>query len=196
MHSDALFCAALGERWAKVHPVIQALHVGGSRSTYSGRATIHRGSGIIANAICRLLGFPPAGENVPVRVIKDRELGRELWLRQFGDHVFQTVCTASDRPHHVRERVGVMTFEQELVPVGGQMRLVPRRGWCLGVPIPKALLPHVDAREGADDDTFTFDIRLATPSWLLGGSALLVHYSGWLVSDDAGSTSESLPSSN
>lgn len=77
-----------------------------------------------------------------------------------------------------------MTFEQELSLAKGGIQLIQRRGWCLGLPLPFALLPSVDAFEGVDDSRFTFDIRLAMPTWVPGDNQLLVHYKGWLVPDD------------
>ncbi len=183
MESDTLFRSALFDRWDDLHPAVQNLHLGGPEVSYSGRAVIRRGDGFITGLICRLFRFPPAGEDIWVQVTKVRQQRREHWSRRFGDHTFQSTCMASDRPHHVCERVGLLTFEQELLPNAGGMRLALQRGWCLGLPMPAAFLPNVEAIEGVDDGCFTFDIRLATPSWLPGGSALLVHYKGWLVPD-------------
>jgi hypothetical protein len=196
MGSDTLFRAALHDRWHEVHPAVQALHENGPKASFSGKATVERGEGFIAGVVCWAFGFPPASENVPVQVIKVRRQTHERWSRRFGDHLFRSICLPSDRPYHVRERVGLMTFEQELVLTKGGMQLVPRRGWCLGLPLPFAVLPSVEAYEGVDDGRFTFDIRLATPARLPGGSALLVHYKGWLVPNDESSASRSSPSAN
>jgi len=184
MSSHTLFRAALGDRWASLHPAVQALHQSGRYGSFSGRATIERGDGFIADIVCWAFGFPSASDDVSVRVTKDRQPKRERWSRQFGDHIFQSTCLLSDRLYHVRERVGVMTFEQELSLAKGGIQLIQRRGWCLGLPLPFALLPSVDAFEGVDDSRFTFDIRLAMPTWVPGDNQLLVHYKGWLVPDD------------
>lgn len=184
MSSDTLFRAALGDRWPELHPAVQGLHVGGPEVSFIGQATIERGDGFIADFVCWAFGFPPASKNIGVQVTKVRRQTHEQWSRRFGDHLFRSICLPSHRPYHVRERVGVMTFEQELLPAKGGMRLALRSGWCLGLPLPRALLPIIDAYEGIDDGRFTFDIRIATSSWLPGGSILLVHYKGWLVPDD------------
>ncbi|MEO0384582.1 MAG: DUF4166 domain-containing protein [Pseudomonadota bacterium] len=189
MEGDTLFLAVLDDRWQDLHPAVQGLHVGGPEISFSGQATIKCGEGFIAGIVCWVFGFPPTGDDVPVRVIKVRRQTHEHWSRRFGDHLFQSICLPSNRPYHVRERVGLMTFEQELLLASGGMQLLPRRGWCLGVPIPFVLLPTVDAYEGVDNDSFTFDIRLATPTWLPGGNGLLVHYKGWLVPDEEPSAS-------
>jgi hypothetical protein len=185
--SDTLFRSALGDRWHDLHPAIQTLHEKGSEVSFIGHATVRRGDGFIAGLVCKMFGFPPTGDDVPVRVIKVRRETHERWSRRFGDHLFRSTCLPSDRSYRVRERVGLMTFEQELLTASGGMQLVLRRGWCLGLPVPFGLLPSVDAYEGVDDGRFTFDIRLATPTWLPGGNGLLVHYKGWLVPDDESS---------
>lgn len=189
MESDTLFQSALGNRWVGLHPAVQALHENGSEASYTGQATIKRGDGFIADLVCWLFGFPPASKNIEVQVIKVRRQTHEQWSRRFGDRLFRSICLPSHRPYHVRERVGVMTFEQELLPAKGGMRLALRSGWCLGLPLPRVMLPVVEAYEGVDGGRFTFDIRLATPNCLPGGKGLLVHYKGWLVPDEESSAS-------
>ncbi|MBO6676709.1 MAG: DUF4166 domain-containing protein [Rhizobiales bacterium] len=196
MGSDTLFRAALGDRWPELHPAVQGLHVGGPEVSFMGQATIERGEGLVADLVCWAFGFPPTSKNIAVQVTKVRRQTHEQWSRRFGDHLFRSICLPSDRQYHVRERVGLMTFEQELSLAKGGIQLIPRRGWCLGLPLPFALLPAVDAYEGIDNGRFTFDIQLAMPTWLPVGDQLLVHYKGWLVPDDASSTSSLSPSSN
>lgn len=196
MGSHTLFRAALGDRWPELHPAVQGLHVGGPEVSFIGQATIERGEGLIADFVCWAFGFPPASKNIEVQVTKVRRETHEQWSRRFGDHLFRSICLPSHRPYHVRERVGVMTFEQELSPAKGGIQLIPRRGWCLGLPLPFALLPSVDAYEGIDNGRFTFDIRLAMPTWVPGDNQLLVHYKGWLVPEDELSASSSSPSAN
>lgn len=196
MGSPTLFRAALGDRWQEIHPAVQALHKDGPKASFSGKATIKRGRGVIAGLVCWVFGFPPVGDDIPIQVSKMRFQTREQWSRRFGEHVFRSTCLSSKRPYHVRERVGLMAFEQELLPVQGGMQLALRRGWFLVLPVPSPLLPSVDAYEGVDDGRFSFDIRLATPSWFPGGKALLVHYKGWLVPDDQLPAPSSSPASN
>ena len=59
------------------------------------------------------------------------------------------------------------------------MHLPVRRGWCLGIPIPRALLPWSDSREFAVDGRFHFDVALGAP---LGGG-LIVRYRGTVTPD-------------
>jgi hypothetical protein len=51
-----------------------------------GLATIERGRSRVARAIAAAVGFPPAGENVPVKVLFTLREGREVWRRTFADH--------------------------------------------------------------------------------------------------------------
>ena len=66
--------------------------------------------------------------------------------------------------------------EQELPVNAGAMHLPVRRGWFLGIPIPRPLLPQSDSKEFAVEERFCFDVSLGLP---LGGG-LIVRYSGWL----------------
>ena len=59
------------------------------------------------------------------------------------------------------------------------MRLPVRRGWFLGIPLPKFLLPGSDSREYVADGVFRFDVSLSAPF----GGGLIVRYRGSLVPD-------------
>lgn len=59
------------------------------------------------------------------------------------------------------------------------MSLPVRRGWFLGVPVPRFLLPKSDSTEFALDGKFHFDVALSAP---LGGGHI-VRYRGALTPD-------------
>lgn len=59
------------------------------------------------------------------------------------------------------------------------MRLPVRRGWFLGLPLPRFLLPKSDSREYVENGSFSFDVALSAPF----GGGLLVRYRGHLRPD-------------
>jgi Domain of unknown function (DUF4166) len=59
------------------------------------------------------------------------------------------------------------------------MRLPVRRGWFLGIPLPRFVLPISDSREYSENGVFKFDVSLIAP---LGGG-LIVRYKGQVKPD-------------
>lgn len=168
--------AALGDRWAALPAEVQSLHSFDGVATFAGTAEVTRGQSPIARAIACLFGFPPAGRRIPVRVTKRRSARGEIWERDFDGRRFRSTCSPSPRLGHMHERLGAMTFELALPVEAGAMHLLVRRGWCLGVPLPRWLLPHSHSREYGKDQRFHFDVAVSAP---LGGG-LIVRYRGTL----------------
>ena len=81
------------------------------------------------------------------------------------------------RPGHVVEAFGPFRFELALPITDGAMALEVRRGWLLGLPMPRALLPVSQSREYVADGRFRFDVTLRAPL----GLGLVVRYRGWLA---------------
>ena len=103
----------------------------------------------------------------------------EIWERSFAGRVFRSYLTPSNHPYRYRERFWILNYEQEL-PVNGNALYFPvRRGWILGMPIPKVFLPTSDSKEYESAGVFHFDVGLGAP---LGGG-LMVRYRGSLRPD-------------
>ncbi|TAV01649.1 DUF4166 domain-containing protein, partial [Rhizobium ruizarguesonis] len=155
----------------------QALHAGGARVA-SGRARIERGGGLLARIVARVIGFPPAGEDVPVTVRFVSDGDKEIWTRDFGGTVFrswQVAAKGRDRDLLV-EVFGPFRVLMALMPVGKKLRLVVR-GWRFcGIPLPMFLAPGGDTYEEERDGRFHFHVEI-------GGrlTGLVVRYTGWLV---------------
>lgn len=175
--SETLFQRALADRWSLLPCEVQALHSGQNVQSFSGRADITRGTSLIARFAAWFFGFPKAGRNVPVTITKTRTDKGEIWERNFNGSTFRSFCSQADKPYHYRERFWLFTYEQELPVQNGILHLPVRRGWLLGVPLPKPFLPGSDSREFAEDGVFQFDVVLNAP--LRGG--LIVRYRGHLT---------------
>ncbi|MBY5520217.1 SDR family oxidoreductase [Rhizobium leguminosarum] len=172
-----LYRQILGSAWDQLPPAISALHAGGARVA-SGRARIERGGGLLVRIVAGVIGFPRAGEDVPVTVRFAADGDKEIWTRDFGGTVFrswQVEGKGRDR-HLLAEVFGPFRVLMALVPDGGKLRLVVR-GWRFcGIPLPMFLAPGGDTYEEERDGRFHFHVEI-------GGrlTGLVVRYTGWLV---------------
>jgi hypothetical protein len=170
--SPSFFEEILRERWLQLPASVRRLHSVQDVESFSGRATVTRGSGLIARLAAWCFRFPKSGENVPLTITKYRTRTGEIWERDFAGRIFRSYLTSSRRPFHYRERFFAFTYEQEL-PVSDQSLHLPvRRGWFLGIPLPARLLPASESQEYAVGGIFHFDVGLYAP--LRGG--LIVRY--------------------
>ncbi|MBB3133867.1 hypothetical protein FHS26_001580 [Rhizobium pisi] len=172
-----LYRQILGTAWERLPPAIAAMHAGGARVA-SGRAQVERGGGLLAGIVARVIGFPPAGEDVPVTVRFAIDGNKEIWTRDFGGKPFRSwQVEGQDRDRHLLTEVfGPFRVLMALTPDGQRLRLVVR-GWrFLGIPLPMFLAPGGDTYEEERDGRFCFHVEI-------GGrlTGLVVRYTGWLV---------------
>jgi len=175
--TQPLFQRALGPRFEDLPEPVRALHAVSGSHRWVGEARVTRGSSVLSRVLCRMFGFPPAAERVPVSVTIERRGSRERWRRNFGGKAFETVLSLSGAPGsgHVRERFGVMAFDIPLVLEQGALAFPVSRAFFLGLPLPKWLLPVSKAKEFQAGQDFRFDILISVP-----GRGMLVHYEGFL----------------
>ncbi|MCG7629093.1 DUF4166 domain-containing protein [Epibacterium sp. MM17-32] len=174
-----VFRTALGSGFAALPAAVQALHDTVDASRWQGTATVTTGAHPLARIIRRLIGFPAAGQDVPVQVDVLREGAREIWVRRFGHKRFRSILAPFGTPGDgtVTERFGPLCFVIALRQTAGRLAYPVTRGWCLGLPLPRRLLPRSDAVEYADPaGAFCFDVAVRLP--LIG---LIVRYRGRLT---------------
>lgn len=182
--SAPLYRRILADAWSLLPDPIRDMHDLHSKRTAEGRATVDRGAGLLARLIARVIGFPAAARDVPVRVDFERLGDTEIWRRTFAGRSFVSRQSAgagrSDRL--IVERFGIFAVALAVVVDGGKLRLVPR-GWsCLGIPLPRRLAPTGDTHEHAADGRFNFHVEIGAPL-----TGLIVRYRGWLApADNAG----------
>lgn len=177
-----LYRRLLGDAYAQLPAPIQALHDLDDPRSVEGLATIERGHNLVARAIAAAVGFPPAGEDVPMKVLFTLRDGREIWRRTFADHSFTSTqeerCGSFDRL--MCEWFGPFAFGIAFKREADRLRLVIRRWSVFGIPLPHALAPFGSAYECAEDGRFHFHVEIRLP--LIG---LIVGYRGWLVTPAA-----------
>ncbi|WP_088347429.1 MULTISPECIES: SDR family oxidoreductase [Rhodomicrobium] len=177
--APTLFQRATGARWAELPASIRRTHAVQDMESFSGLADVTRGAGPVARLAAWVFGFPPAGNGVRVRVTKWRQGDGELWQRDFGGAKFRSHLSPSVRPGHIIERFGLFAYELALPVAAGCLHFGVRRGWFLGLPIPRRLLPRSETREFEAGGKFHFDVALYAPLT----DALIVRYQGWLDAD-------------
>ena len=173
-----LYRRLLGDAYARLPAPIQAMHDVADTLTAEGVTTVVCGRNAVARLIAAVAGFPPAGENVPVKVSFTLRDGRETWRRTFADRSFAST-QEEGRGSFDRlmcERFGPFAFGIALVREPERLRLVVRRWSLFGVPLPSALAPFGSVYESAEDGRFHFHVEIRLP---LAG--LIVGYRGWLV---------------
>jgi hypothetical protein len=143
-----------------------------------GLAKVERGTGLFARLTAWLVGFPQAGDDIPVRVTFTVRDGREIWQRTFADHSFSSVQEQGQGAFArlVGERFGPFRFGLALLVDDGRLRLVVRRWSFLGIPLPRALAPFGDSYEFAQGGRFNFHVEISHPL-----TGLIVRYRGWLI---------------
>ena len=176
-----LFARLLGEAWERLPGAVRAMHDGRGPRIAQGRAAVERGRGLLSRLVGRLMGFPNAAPDVPVRVAFEPSRGEEVWTRTFGRKTFASRLAAGRGRSDMLlvERFGPLACGMALVAEPGVLRLVPRGVTLLGVPIPAILAPCIQARETQEDGRFRFDVAIALP--LIGP---VVRYRGWLILAD------------
>ena len=169
-----LYARVMGAAFAALPSEVRALHLVNGDLAASGMAEVVRGKGLAARLLCRLMGFPAAGAEVPVSVWMREEGGVETWRRDFGGAAFSS--RLSQRGGLLVERFGPLRFGFVLCREPDGLTMHFTRWWLGPLPMPRLLMPRGVAREHAADGRFHFDVPVALP--LIGP---VIHYRGWLT---------------
>lgn len=177
--NPTLFQSALADRWENLPREVQILHSVQDVESFSGTARVTRGTTLVSRLAAWFFGFPHANDKTLLTITKTRTQTGEIWERNFGGRVFRSYLTPAPDLYRYRERFWLFNYEQDLPVQDGCMRLPVRRGWFLGIPLPRFLLPVSDSREYSENGVFHFDVSLIAP---LGGG-LIVRYRGQVKPD-------------
>jgi len=173
-----LYRRLLGDAYHAMPAPLREMHDLKGAMTAEGRATVTRGRGLLARVAAAIVGFPQAGENVPVRVDFKLENGRERWTRTFAGRTFDSTQEQGRGRDEwlVCERFGPLKVAMALVLDDGRLRLIVRRWSVLGIPLPLFFAPGGDSYEYAADGRLHFHVEIGHP-W----TGPIVGYQGWLV---------------
>lgn len=173
--SAPLFRRVMGAAFDAMPQPIRDLHDRAICRTATGICDVDRGRTIGARLAAALFGLPATARDLPVTVAMTAADGKETWRRDFGGSRMRSTLRAADRDGHVIERFGPIDFLIHLRWDGTRLNYDIVCGRCLGVRLPRFLLPRSETFETVDQGWFKFDVRIALPL-----TGLLVHYRGRL----------------
>ena len=162
---------AMPPEWRTIHDLREG------SLTVAGRASVGRGRGLLARLVGAVIGFPKAGEDLPVSVTFVRNGPAELWTRTFAGKRFSSrQAPGRGRERHlIVERFGPLAIAMAPVVRDGRMSLVIRRFTVFGLSLPLWLGPTTAAHEEVVDGRFRFDVQIGHPF-----TGMIVRYRGWL----------------
>jgi hypothetical protein len=176
MPEPTLYRRVLGDRFAELHPPLQAFHACQPRSIASGPMAVEHGSGWAARWIAWLLGVPPEAADGTVVLEVSCADGVETWQRTFG----RGQLPGKRLTTWQWQRGPLLVEASRLVAVGfdlqvreGGLLFVTRRVWWCGVPVPRWFGPLIAASAVPAGEGWIVDIRIAGP--LVG---TILRYSG------------------
>ncbi len=172
-----LYPAVLGESFTHLSPLVRAFHLGVSAVRARGVFRVERSRHWLGRLVGWLVGFPPAGENVDLRLQVELTAQGERWSRSFGGAMF--VSEQWRDGAHLVERFGTTEIRFTLIAEGGALLFTPVKQFMrlgpLRLPMPSLFAPSVSARVVEDGQAIRSDIVIR--SRLFG---LLVRYGGRL----------------
>jgi len=171
--SAPLYRCVLGSRFDVLPARVRELHDLDGLRVWKGRATVERGRSLPCRIAAALAGLPPEGSDQALSVSFEPVGTSEIWRRQFGSTLFQSV--QNERGGFLRERVGPTTFVFTAVASAEGLALRLDGFRVLGVPLPRFLHPVVRTLECERDGRYHFEVEAHLPVF-----DLLVRYAGWL----------------
>ena len=173
-----LYRRILGDVFDTMPAPWRAMHDFKGELAADGTARVDRGRGLLARFVAGMLGFPGAGDNIPMTVTFRAHDGVETWRRQFAGRSFvSTQEQGRGRFEHLLcERFGPLRFGFALVTDNERMRLIVRRWSIFGLALPRAWAPVSAAYEFVDEGRFNYYVEIGHSL-----TGLIVRYRGWLV---------------
>jgi hypothetical protein len=112
---------------------------------------VRRVSGWLAG----LLGFPPAGDGIPMRLQVIASENREVWIRRFGAAELRTVQRLEG--DLLLESIGPVRISFRVLADDTGMRFHTQRARFWIVPIPL----RIEAKAWGDDSSWDFQVTVA-----------------------------------
>jgi len=154
----------LGAAVDQLPPAIRAMHDDPLERSASGRVSVMRGTHPLATLMCRILGFPPSGEDLPLLVEFEPRGTGEIWRRRFGASTFSSHLKPwRGRTGAVREHIGPLAYGFRLETDAQGLRMQFERWWAFGIPLPRALGPRVEAAQWQEGDAYCFSVEVSAP---------------------------------
>lgn len=143
-------------------PAIRQMHDDPLERSASGTVTVTRGTHPIAALMCRVLGFPLDGADLPLTVEFEPQGDGEIWRRIFPTSTFRSHLKPwPGRSGAVRECVGPLAYGFRLDTDAQGLRMIFERWWLCGIPMPRALGPRVAAAQWQESEDYCFSVDVS-----------------------------------
>ena len=141
----------LGPDFEKMPRVLRDFHSAPGGGSASGTATVRRARNWLADFI----GFPRAGDDVPLNLRVVTAENGEIWIRNFGGVELRT--TQKREGSELLEAVGPVRITFRLVADERGMRFQSQcaRLWFIRIPL------RIEAREWGGDSSWEFEVTVA-----------------------------------
>lgn len=168
---EPLFSRLLGDDLDSLPPALRRAHDAEDRQTWSGTAQVVASRNLLARALCRMMGLPKAGSDIPVTVVFERDGEAEVWRRNFAGRTYHSRFVL--RNGLIVEKMGPATNRFRGSVQEGKLHLDLVGFRFLGVPFPSWLSPQCPAIESEVNGCYRFDVPIILP--LLG---FAIRYTG------------------
>ncbi len=170
----SLYQQVLGERYTDLPLTLRRFHAQFGGGIAVGTLNITRGKGVVRNLLAAIMRLPSPGEQVPIHLTVEVFGAKERWTRRFGSLTLVTEQWA--RHGLLLERAGPLRFGFRVTCDETGLRFAPQRCWLLGVPLPNAIAPKVNAVALGTLQGWRVCVSIESP---LGG--ILAQYEGEIV---------------
>ncbi|MGI9333961.1 MAG: DUF4166 domain-containing protein [Gammaproteobacteria bacterium] len=167
----------LGAHYDELPRVTRRIHEPDPVLLAEGQADVEGAETAAGRLLARIFGFPEAGRNQPVRVvIETMPDGSERRAGVYPTRTMRSVMTRPDpATQSIGEHFGSFQYRNALELERCGLASTPMYSHWYGIPLPRWLLPSVEATERASADRHRLDVCIAMP--LVGR---LVRYRGRL----------------
>ena len=171
--SLSMYEQAMGERFARLDPAVQAFHRLAGRHELHGWVRTQAPQSLAARLLALCLGTPLRASEGAIRFALQAEPLREVWIRFFPAQTMRSSLHLQDG--QIIESLGAARLSFGLEADGGRLVMRLRKLRVLGMACPAWLEPRIVAEERGEGDRLHFRIEAAVP-WV----GVVASYSGHL----------------
>lgn len=161
----SLYQELLGPKYLKLPPVVQAMHRVNGEIHASGTGSVDRGDNVVSRMLATLLGMPKPGTWVPVHITFRHSDDGEWLIRDYDGRVLTTHqgAGAGADAGMLLEGFGPLRLVIALDIEDGALAFTLKSVRLLGMPLPRALWPHLRAYESEVDGWYVSYVDIGLP---------------------------------
>ena len=163
----------LTTRFDSLPEKVRAFHALQGKHKLEGRVTIRGAETTVGRLLAVLMGFPAEAPSQPFSFQLDATPTREVWTRLFPTRTMRSCLSV--RGEYLTEAFGPIRLFFKLDTNAEKLEMHLKRMTFLGVPLPRFLIPGVQASERSAEGLFHFHIVASWPA-----NKRVVSYTGTL----------------